>query len=430
MQPGSGESARVADAQLEQLARHFRDRVLKEHDIRELASMARNRLRRTLELSIQRMLSDERRILPRSQQAQLISIVLDETVGFGPLERLLGEEEISEIMVVGPEEIYVERNGKIQPADVRFRDDDHIQHVVERIIAPLGRRLDDSSPMVDARLPGGSRVNAVIPPIAVQGPVVTIRKFRETPFRLTDLAALGAMTPEMATFLAAAVRAKLNMLVSGGTGSGKTTLLSACAGEIPAGERLIIIEDMSELRLARRHVISLEARPPNVEGRGEVSIRSLVRNALRMRPDRMLVGEVRGAEALDMLQAMNSGHEGSLTTIHANSPQHALSRLEAMVIMATSQMPVQIIREHILSAIDLVVQTERLTDGSRKVVAIAEVDARQAIQMIFHFQRTATGPDGRVQGRFVPMTGLPACWGRLQTHGVAPDAAIFGGAES
>lgn len=422
----SADNKRFDNDQLEQLARHFRDRLLKEHDIRELAAMPRPRLRRTLESNIQSLMSEERRILSHSQQAQLIATVLDETVGYGPLERLLGDQEITEIMVVSPNEVYIEKNGRLQQVNVDFRDDDHILHVLERIIAPIGRRLDESSPMVDARLPDGSRVNAVIPPIAVSGPVITIRKFRESPLTLTDLVGFGAQTDGMATFLSAAVKAKLNIIVSGGTGSGKTTLLSACASEIPAGERLLILEDMSELRLGRKHVISLEARPPNVEGRGEVTIRGLVRNALRMRPDRIIVGEVRGPEAMDMLQAMNSGHEGSLTTIHANSPQHALSRLEAMVIMATSQMPVATIREHILSALDVIVQTERLTDGTRKIVSIAALNEKQEITPIFWFDRQGVSPEGKVQGRFVACGNVPTCYERMKAHGVALDPMIFG----
>jgi len=409
---------------IEDLVRHFQSRVLKEHDIRELASLPPARRRRTLELLLHKMLSEERVILPQSRQVQLVETVLNETVGFGPLEPLLEDETISEIMVVARDEIYVERAGKIERSAAQFNDSSHIQHVVERIIAPIGRRLDDSSPMVDARLPDGSRVNAVIPPISINGPVVTIRKFRKTPLQLWDLCRLQALTPAMATFLTSAVRAKLNFVVSGGTGSGKTTLLAACASEIPVQERLLIIEDMSELRFDRSHTISLEARPANVEGRGEVSIRSLVRNALRMRPDRIIVGEVRGAEAFDMLQAMNSGHEGSLTTIHANTPADALSRLESMVVMAGNQMPLELIRQHIVGALDLIVQIERLSDGSRKIVTIAEIQGDEVVDL-FRYDRQDTTASGDVIGQHVGCGRLPHCWARLKAHGVQPSPEIF-----
>jgi len=409
---------------LDSLALHFRSRVLKEHDIRELASMPRQRLRRSLELLLLKMLAEERVILTQSRQSLLVETVLNETVGFGPLEPLLGDESITEIMVVAADEVYIERRGRLELTDVHFRDDDHIMHVIERIIAPIGRRIDDSSPMVDARLPDGSRVNAVISPVAVSGPVLTIRKFRKSPLGLQDLCGLGAMTEPMVRFLSAAVKAKINMVVSGGTGSGKTTLLAACAREIPAGERLIIIEDMSELRIDRKHVISLEARPANVEGRGEINIRNLVRNSLRMRPDRIIVGEVRGGEAFDMLQAMNTGHEGSLTTIHANTPHDALARLESMVVMAGNQMPMELIRKHILGALDLIVQVARLTDGTLRVIAISELHGDEP-RHIFRFDRENTDDQGKIIGKHVSCGNIPACLPRLKAFGQNLDPAMF-----
>lgn len=419
-------SARVEET-LQQLAFYYRDRIIAEHDIRELAGMTRPRLSRTLEALVQTMMTDERRILTKSEHAHLIELLQHEVVGFGPLEPLLAQEDITEIMVVGPDEVYIERSGRIFPATVQFRDEQHIRHIVDRIIASIGRRLDDSSPMVDARLPDGSRINAIIPPVAVNGTALTVRKFRQRPLKLLDLLDLGALPSGAVHLLAAAVRSKMNLAVSGGTGSGKTTALGALAAEIDPGERLLIVEDMTEIRLNRKHVISLEARPANTEGRGEITIRQLVRNALRMRPDRIIVGEVRGPEAFDLLQAMNTGHEGSLTTFHANSPQDALTRLEAMVIMATSQMPVNVIREHMVGALDLIVQVERLPDGQRKFVSIAEILPGQAgLQEIYRFERTGRGPGGRVEGHFQVMKGLPHLWERLVSFGQAPDPGVLG----
>lgn len=410
-------------------AAHYRDRLLRETRPEELCALPRPELRRTVEALVGQMLEEERAILSRVDRDRLVQWIVDETTGYGPLEPLLADESITEIMVNGPREVWVEREGRLEPAPVRFRDREHIRHIIDRIIARVGRRIDESSPMVDARLPDGSRVNAVIPPVALSGPVLTIRKFRPSPFTLDDLVAMGSLHPAMAGLLAAAVRGKLNILISGGTGSGKTTLLAALAGAIPGEERVITIEDMAELRLPRPHVVALEARPPNVEGRGEIPIRQLVRNALRMRPDRIIVGEVRGEEALDMLQAMNTGHEGSLTTIHANSPHDAFVRLEAMVAMAGGRLPVRVIREHLVAALDLVVQTERLTDGSRKVVAVAEVRGgagRVRTRAIFRFERTGVAADGRMEGRFRglrPGEPLPRWWARLEVLGVAPDPA-------
>ncbi len=358
---------------LEEIAQQYRARLLQEANLDQLAGLPRPKLRQTLESLVTQMMTADRVILTQSERQQLVNLILDETVGYGPLEPLLQDPTVTEVMVVRPDEVYVERDGRIERVSVRFRDLQHVRHVVERIIAPLGRHLDELTPMVDARLPDGSRVNAIAPPLCVGSIALTIRRFPSRPLRLEDLVRLSSMTPQMAQFLAAVARAKLNLLISGGTGSGKTTLLGAIASHIPTDERLVIIEDMNELRLERDHVIYLESRPPNVEGKGEVTIRHLLRNALRMRPDRIIVGEVRGEEALDMLQAMNTGHEGSLTTIHANNPQDAFRRLEAMITMSGAQLPVLVLREHLVAALDIVVQTQRFEDGSRRVVAIAEV---------------------------------------------------------
>jgi pilus assembly protein CpaF len=320
----------------------------------------------------QSLLDAQPHILTRDQQAGLVRSVVDRVVGLGPLEPLLEDSGITEIMVNDPENIFVEREGRIERTAVAFRDEAHLRHVIDRIVGPIGRRVDESSPLVDARLPDGSRVNVIIPPLALRGPTLTIRKFSREPFTLEKLTTLGTISGAMAEFLADAVRRRRSLVVSGGTGSGKTSTLNALGLCIPPGERLITIEDAAELRLQHPHIVSLEARPPNLEGQGEVPIRTLVRNALRMRPDRIIVGEVRGGEAFDMLQAMNTGHRGSLTTLHANSPADALIRLESMVLMAGFELPVSAIRRMIAGAIELIVQQDRLVDGRRVVTAVAE----------------------------------------------------------
>jgi pilus assembly protein CpaF len=346
----------------------------------ELQSGARMELppRDELRLRTQRILDRESHILTTDEQSSLVRAVIDRVVGLGPLEPLLADPAVNEIMVNDPKNIFVERQGRIEASGVTFRDEAHLRHVIDRIVAPIGRRVDESSPLVDARLPDGSRVNVIVPPLALRGPTLTIRKFSREPFSLERLVALGTMSEAMAAFLAAAVRQRISLIVSGGTGSGKTSTLNALGLCIPPGERLITIEDAAELRLRHPHIVSLESRPPNLEGQGEVPIRTLVRNALRMRPDRIIVGEVRGGEAFDMLQAMNTGHRGSLTTLHANSPADALVRLESMVLMAGFDLPVTAIRRMIAGAIELIVQQDRLADGRRVVTAIAEVARGEA----------------------------------------------------
>jgi pilus assembly protein CpaF len=340
-------------------------------------------------------------------RSRLVDDVTSNMLGYGPLDPLLRDPSVDEIMCNGHEDIYVERHGRIERVATAFDDDAHLRQVIQRIVSGVGRRVDEGSPMVDARLPDGSRVNAILPPLAVRGPVMTIRKFSERPFTITDLVANRSITMDAGVFLEAAVRGKLNVLIAGGTGSGKTTLLNVVGGFIPEGERVITIEDAAELQLPQHHVVTLEARPANAEGRGEVAIRDLVRNALRMRPDRIVVGEVRGAEALDMLQAMNTGHEGSLTTVHANAPRDVISRLETMVLMAGFDLPVRAIREQIASAVDLIVQTERLTDGSRRVVAITEVQGTEGdivtLQDLFSYR---PGPPGKEGDGELVATGL------------------------
>lgn len=353
------------------LKERIRRRLLDDRSDESGSSLANRRI--LLRDAVRKVLAEDRIILPAEELAALVRQISDEVVGLGPLESLLRDPEVTEVMINGPDEIYVERNGVIGRADVRLENEDQIYHLIERVIGPLGLRVDESQPFVEARLSDGSRLHAIIRPLSVRGPAVTIRKFSVRPFTLKDLVSNGTMSSEMAEFLDRAVRGKLNIIVSGGTGSGKTTLLNVLSASIPSTERLITIEEAAELRLARDHVVTLEARPPNIEGQGEVTVRDLLRNALRMRPDRIIIGECRGGETLDMLQAMNTGHEGSLSTCHANSPEDLLVRLETMVMMAEMGLPVGPIRQQVASAIDLIIHSDRLSDGSRKVVQICEV---------------------------------------------------------
>ncbi|HBY20521.1 MAG: type II secretion system protein E [Clostridiales bacterium GWE2_32_10] len=337
-------------------------------------------------------------------KARILYQMIDEILGLGPITPLLNDKDISEIMVNGYDQVYVERNGKIELTEVKFKDNLHVAHIIEKIVAPLGRRIDESSPMVDARLSNGSRVNAIIPPLALCGPTITIRKFSEDPFTISDLIGFGTLTTHMAEFLKACVREKLNIIVSGGTGSGKTTMLNVISSFIPNDERIVTIEDAAELQLHQAHTVRLETRPANIEGKGEISIRDLVKNSLRMRPDRIIVGEVRSGEALDMLQAMNTGHDGSLTTGHANSPRDMLSRLETMVLMAGMDLPVRAIREQIASALDIIIQQTRLKDGTRRITHISEVQGMEGeviiLQDIFKFVQSGVDSKGKIIGKF------------------------------
>jgi pilus assembly protein CpaF len=360
--------------------------------------------------------------IAREDRERLAGEIADDILGHGPLERPLADDTITEIMINGPHDIWIERGGRLHPTPIRFNDESHLRRIINKIVAQVGRRIDESSPMVDARLPDGSRVNAVLPPLSLTGPLVTIRKFSRNRLDLSDLIRLGTLDQPSVEFLEASVRAELNILVSGGTGSGKTTLLNAMSTAIPNQQRIVTIEDAAELRLNQRHVLRLESRPKNIEGEGEVPIRALVRNSLRMRPDRIIVGEVRGAEALDMLQAMNTGHDGSLSTVHANSPRDALARVETMVLMAGYDLPVRAIRQQVAAALDLVVQLERMHDGSRKVTAITEVGRMESdvvtMQEIFEYKMSEITSDGRVHGA-LRATGLrPGFLPKFQKHGV------------
>jgi pilus assembly protein CpaF len=363
------------------------------------------------------------------EHKRIVQDVLDEVVGMGPIESLLREPTISEIMVNGPKQIYIEQGGKLRLSEKRFKDDNHVMHIIHKIVAPLGRHIDESSPMVDARLKDGSRVNAIIPPLALNGPTITIRKFAKEKLTVQDLIRFGTLSEEMADFVAACIKIRLNCIVSGGTGSGKTTTLNILSSFIPADERIITIEDAAELQLRQEHVVSLETRPPNIEGHGEVTIRDLVRNCLRMRPERIIVGEIRGGEALDMLQAMNTGHDGSLTTGHANSPRDFLARLETMVMMAGMDLPSKAIREQIASAVDLIIQQNRLRDGSRKITHITEVQGMEGeiitLTDIFRFEQTGVDDNGKIIGRLKPTGIRPKFMSRFKEEGIILPSKIF-----
>ena len=379
----------------------------------------------------QRVLEENPFSVPRGERTRLIADICDEMLGLGPIEPLLKDETITEVMINGPKKIFVEQMGKLSLTKVQFHNDAHLMTIVERILTPLGRRIDESSPLVDARLADGSRVNIIIAPLSLVGPCVTIRNFSKTPLSVENLISFGTLSEDMAMFLQACVKARLNVLVSGGTGSGKTTTLNVLSSFIPEGERIVTIEDAAELRLQQSHVVTLEARPANIEGTGEITIRDLVRNALRMRPDRIIVGEVRSGEALDMLQAMNTGHDGSLTTAHANSPRDALSRLETMVLMAGMELPVRAIREQISSAIDLIIQQSRIRDGSRKITYVTEVQKMEGdtivLQDLFRYTQSYIDENGKSVGSYVA-TGLqPGFLEKFRMNGVEIPSSIFQG---
>src|SRR6266536_2083951 len=386
-------------------------------------------VRRQIEEIFGKVIDEEGLALTRAERVRMLEQITDEIIGLGPLEPLLRDDSISEIMVNGPRQIYIERAGKLELTNVVFQNDDHVMRIIDRIIAPIGRRVDESSPMVDARLTDGSRVNAIIPPLSLVGPVITIRKFAASPFTTDDLIRFGTATADMFEFLRACVEARLNIFVSGGTGSGKTTTLNVLSSFIPNDERIVTIEDAAELQLRQEHVVTLESRPPNIEGKGAIPIRELVRNSLRMRPDRIIVGECRSGEALDMLQAMNTGHDGSMSTGHANSPRDMLSRLETMVLMAGMDLPLKAIREQIASAVDLIVHQNRLKDGSRKIVNITEVQGMEGdvivMQDIFVFEQSGV-VEGKIQGKLKPTGIRPKFVEKFEVMGIHLPPGLFG----
>lgn len=375
---------------------------------------------------VEKVLEENPFAVPVSERSKIVSDLKDEMLGLGPIEVLLKDPTVTEIMVNGPKKIFVERMGRLQLTDIQFHDDSHVMNIIERILSPIGRHIDESVPLVDARLEDGSRVNIIIPPLSLMGPCITIRKFATKALSVDNLITFGTLDRKMADFIKACIQARINILVSGGTGSGKTTTLNVLSSFIPENERIVTIEDAAELKLQQEHVVTLESRPANIEGNGEITIRDLVKNALRMRPDRIIVGEVRGGEALDMLQAMNTGHDGSLTTAHANNPRDALSRLETMVLMAGFEMPIRAIREQVSSAIELILQQSRLKDGSRKITYITEVQHMEGdvitTQDLFRFEQTGMDENGKLTGHFVSTGMQPGFMDKFQVNGVSlPD---------
>jgi pilus assembly protein CpaF len=428
----SGGGAVRSSEALNELTYKLHQRLIEELDPTKLDGLEAEKARAAVETAARTLIAQEMPGIVGAVRDDLVTAVADEVLGLGPIEGLLKDGSISEVMVNAPDTVFYEKEGRIYLSPIRFRDANHIMRVVERIIAPLGRRVDESSPMVDARLADGSRVNVIIPPVAPKSPTITIRKFRQDKMTVEDLIATGTLTREMAEFLRACVQVKLNMLLSGGTGTGKTTLLNALSAFIPDTERIVTIEDPTELKLQQGHVVSLEARPPSLEGKGEVTQRDLVRNSLRMRPDRILVGEVRGAEAFDMLQAMNTGHEGSLSTVHANSPRDCLARVENMILMAGLDLPIRAIREQLASAIDMVVQISRLTDGSRRITHISEISGMEGqivtMQDLFRFEQQGIDAEGRVVGHFRSTGIRPQFADRFEVAGITLPTDIYSGA--
>lgn len=423
VQPSAGNS------RFDQIRSQIHREMLNEMDLRKLEGIPMDVLKRELQATAERLISAKNVPVNEAELRQIVQGIQNEMLGLGPIEPLLCDPSVSDILVNGPRQIYVERHGRIEPSDISFDDDTHLMRVIERIVSRVGRRIDETTPMVDARLPDGSRVNAVIPPLAIDGPQLSIRRFSVIPYTLTDLLKFDTLTADMAELIQGLVKARINLMVSGGTGSGKTTLLNVISGSVPEQERIVTIEDAAELQLQQRHVVRMESRPPNIEGKGEITPRALLRNSLRMRPDRIIVGEVRGAEVLDMLQAMNTGHEGSMTTIHANSPRDAMTRLEHMLGMAGVTADVRTIRQQISAALSVVIQVSRLSDGQRKVMSVQEILGMEGdmltMQEIFRFDQTGLSSTGRVQGRFVATGIRPRVMDRLKARGVVLRPDVF-----
>ena len=426
--PGNGSDGTGQNSFQEMKARLHRT-LINRMDLTKLSSLTPDQVHAEVSRLAESVLAQEAAPLSVSERERLVNDVQHELFGLGPLEPLLKDPTISDILVNSHDTIYIERRGRIEPTNVRFRDDEHLMRVIERIVSSVGRRIDESSPMVDARLQDGSRVNAIIPPLSIDGPVLSIRRFGSDPLRMASLIENKALTKDIADMLQMVVHARLNVLISGGTGAGKTTLLNALSAYIPENERIVTIEDSAELQLQQPHTVRLETRPPNIEGRGEVTQRDLVRNALRMRPDRIVIGEVRGGEAIDMLQAMNTGHDGSLTTIHANTPRDALARLETMIQMTGMRLSDRAMRQQVASAINLVVQVARLSDGSRRVTSISEITGMEGetitMQEIFMYERTGVDKEGQVIGRFRPTGIRPRFAERLKSCGLQLPRVFF-----
>jgi pilus assembly protein CpaF len=425
----SGMNDRQGSKSFEELKRLIHSKLVDKLDLSRVSDLEGETLRREIRLVVERLCDTENPLLNRMERERLIDEVLDETFGFGPLEVLLKDPTISDILVNGPHKVYVERRGRMEKTDVKFRDNDHLLQIIDRIVSKVGRRVDETSPMVDARLPDGSRVNAIIPPLALDGPSVSIRRFGSNPLKLEDLLNYKAFTPEMAMLMEACIKARLNILISGGTGCGKTTLLNTLSAFVPHEERIVTIEDAAELQLQQDHVVRLETRPPNIESKGAVTTRDLVRNALRMRPERIIIGECRGAEALDMLQAMNTGHAGSMTTLHANAPRDAQARLETMIMMAGMELPIKAMRQQIASAVDLIIQANRLQGGPRKVTCVTEVMNMEQdmiiMQEIFRYKQLGIDQNGRAYGQFEATGVRPSFVGRLEAAGIKLPSNLF-----
>ncbi|CAN1557399.1 CpaF Flp pilus assembly protein, ATPase CpaF [Burkholderiaceae bacterium] len=412
----------TALSRIEKIKSKIHKKILSLVDLRTMENMSAEQLRKELKLLTERLLDEDSVAINESERRTIVQSIQNEMLGLGPIEPLLADTTVSDILVNGPSRVYVERQGRLEATDVKFDNDAHLLRIIDKIVSRIGRRVDELSPMVDARLPDGSRVNAIIAPLALDGPALSIRRFSVVPYGMDDLVKFGTLTPEMAELIFGLVKAKVNLLVSGGTGSGKTTLLNVISGAIPPNERIITIEDAAELQLQQPHVVRLESRPQNIEGKGEVTQRALLRNSLRMRPDRIILGEIRGSEVLDMLQAMNTGHEGSMTTIHANTPRDALTRLEHMMSMAGMQVSPRAMRQQISAALSVVIQISRLSDGKRKITSLQEITGVEgdieSMQEIFKFDQTGLDATGAVQGRFLATGIRPKFEHRLRTRGV------------
>ncbi len=415
--------------EFENLKRRIHTKLVDKLDLTKVGELQGDVLRREIRLVVEHLCDTEDTLLNRAERERLIEEVLDETFGLGPLEMLLKDHTISDILINGPRSVYVERRGKLEKTAVTFRNDKHLLQIIDRIVSKVGRRVDETCPMVDARLTDGSRVNAIIPPLALDGPAVSIRRFGANPLKLEDLLNYKAFTPEMVMLLEGAIKARLNIIISGGTGSGKTTLLNTLSSFIPNTERIVTIEDAAELQLQQDHVVRLETRPANIEGRGAITATDLVRNALRMRPERVIIGECRGPETLDMLQAMNTGHEGSMTTLHANTPRDALARIETMIMMTGVELPLKAMRQQIASAVDLIIQANRLQGGPRKITHITEVVGLEqdtvVMQDIYKYVQTGVDETGRAIGRFEASGIRPSFMSRMESAGVRLPASAF-----
>lgn len=417
------------DSNLEELKQRIHSKLVDKLDLSRVGDLQGDVLRREIRLVVEHLCDSEDTLLNRNERERLIDEVLDETFGLGPLEILLKDNSVNDILINGPKSVYVERRGKMEKSQVTFRDESHLMQIIDRIISKVGRRVDETCPMVDARMADGSRFNAIIRPLALDGACVSIRRFGANPLKLEDLLNYKAFTPEMVMLLEGAIKARLNIIISGGTGSGKTTLLNTLSSFIPNHERIVTIEDAAELQLQQDHVVRLETRPSNIEGKGAVTATDLVKNALRMRPERIIIGECRGAEALDMLQAMNTGHEGSMTTLHANTPRDAVARLETMIMMAGFELPLKAMRSQIASAIDLIVQANRLQGGPRKITAITEVVGMEqdmvSMQEIYRFDQDGVDENGRAHGKFIATGVRPTFMSRLESSGIRLPSSAF-----